>query len=158
MEKKKDTFLKLIILEKAVVGVVDIAVSLGLLGLRDKDIESYAADLAGFFHLDINNYYVHAAVQKVGIIENDTIVGISIGVFLLGVLALVECWGLHLRLRWAEWLTVVATAMFIPYELYELALGITPFKLTALVVICLIVYYLAKHKELFKGKRRVEAS
>ncbi len=153
MEKKKETYLRLIIIEKFVVGAVEIGASLGLLGLIDKDIEGYGAALAGFFHLDINNRFVHAAIEKAGIIQNDTIVGISVGIFLLGVLALVEGWGLHLRRRWAEWLTVIATALFIPYEIYKLTLGVTPFMLTALVVNALIVYYLAKHKELFTSKR-----
>jgi uncharacterized membrane protein (DUF2068 family) len=151
--EKKETFLKFIIVEKMVLGVLEIAISLGILSLLDNDMESFALELAGFFNLDIDNHYVNAAIKKVGMLENGTILGISIGVFLLGVLVLVEGWGLHLRRRWAEWLTVIATALFIPFEIYEVIYRITPLKVGALVLNCAIVWYLAKHRELFTTKR-----
>jgi uncharacterized membrane protein (DUF2068 family) len=156
--KKKETFLKFIIVEKMVLGVVEIVLSIGLLSLLNNDMEAFAFKFAGFFNLDIDNYYVSAAIEEVAMMEGDTILGISIGVFLLGVLVLVEGWGLHLRRRWAEWLTVIATALFIPFEVYEVILRVTPLKVGALALNCAIVWYLAKHRELFKSKRQAEIS
>jgi uncharacterized membrane protein (DUF2068 family) len=155
--EKKETFLRFIILQKLILGPLEIALSLGILSLLNNDMEAFALGVAGFFNLDIDNLYVSAAIEKVGMMEDSTILGISIGMFLLGSLVLVEGWGLHLRRRWAEWLTVVATALFIPFEVYEIIVKVTPVKVGALVLNCAIVWYLAKHKELFWSKRQLHA-
>lgn len=57
--------------------------------------------------------------------------------------------GLALRRRWAEYLTVLATGFFIPYEIYEVLRHATLFKLGALIVNIAIVVYLAWRKRLF---------
>jgi uncharacterized membrane protein (DUF2068 family) len=59
-----------------------------------------------------------------------------------GVLELVEGVGLWLRQRWAEWLTVIATSLLIPVELYELARKPSMLKAAGLVVNVVIVAYL----------------
>jgi uncharacterized membrane protein (DUF2068 family) len=60
-----------------------------------------------------------------------------------------EAVGLWLGRRWAEYLTFIATAVFVPYELYELTKSISWLKLLALVVNLLIVIYLLTAKRLF---------
>jgi uncharacterized membrane protein (DUF2068 family) len=54
-----------------------------------------------------------------------------------------------MRYRWAEYLTVVATAMFIPFEVYQLFVQLTLFRLTALLINILIVVFLVWHAEMF---------
>jgi uncharacterized membrane protein (DUF2068 family) len=67
---------------------------------------------------------------------------------------LTEGIGLWLRKRWAEWLTVTATASLIPFELWQLVFGEhNPFAVlgaTALNVV--IVWYLAR--QLLRAHRR----
>jgi uncharacterized membrane protein (DUF2068 family) len=55
---------------------------------------------------------------------------------------LVEGLGLVARRRWAEWLTVVVTASFIPIEIVELAKAPTASKAVALAVNVVILGYL----------------
>ncbi len=156
--KKKETFLKFIILEKLAAGVLEIAISFGILSLLYIDTEAFALKFAGFFNLNIDNYYVNDVILKMKIMKPGIILGISLAVFLMGALALVQAWGLHLRRRWAEWLTIIATGLFIPFELYEVIKSITPFKAAALALNCAIVWYLVKHKELFTSKRPTASS
>jgi uncharacterized membrane protein (DUF2068 family) len=68
-----------------------------------------------------------------------------------GVLELVEGTGLWLDQLWAEYLTVIATSLLIPLELYELAHHPSPFKAGGLVVNLVIVAYLV---HLLRHKRR----
>ncbi len=71
-----------------------------------------------------------------------TVLGvISLG---YGALELVEGVGLWRRRRWAEYLTVAATALLIPLEVYELAHHATLLKVGGLVVNLLIVAYLVR--------------
>ena len=45
-----------------------------------------------------------------------------------------EAVGLWYQRRWAEYLTFIATALFLPLEVYELTRTVSPFKVTALVI------------------------
>jgi Predicted membrane protein (DUF2127) len=60
-----------------------------------------------------------------------------------------EAVGLWLQRRWAEYLTFVATALFVPYEIYELSEKITVIRVGALVVNVAILLYLLVAKRLF---------
>jgi len=60
-----------------------------------------------------------------------------------------EAIGLWFQLRWAEYLTFVATAAFLPFEVYELTRTVTVLKVLALVVNVAIVVYLLYAKRLF---------
>ena len=57
-------------------------------------------------------------------------------------LFLVEAWGLWRGKRWAEYLTLIATASLIPFELYEIVQRITALRIGAIVVNVAILVYL----------------
>jgi uncharacterized membrane protein (DUF2068 family) len=61
----------------------------------------------------------------------------------------VEAVGLWFNKRWAEYLTFVATCMLIPYEIYELVLRLSVFKMVAFVLNVLVAAYLLYAKRLF---------
>jgi|SRR5579884_31981 len=60
-----------------------------------------------------------------------------------------EAVGLWYQRRWAEYLTFVATTIFLPYEVYELSRTVTAFKLVALLINLAIAIYLLLAKRLF---------
>lgn len=60
-----------------------------------------------------------------------------------------EMVGLWLAKRWAEYLTFVATLLFIPLEVYEIILKPTPLKISALIINVAIALYLLYAKRLF---------
>jgi uncharacterized membrane protein (DUF2068 family) len=69
-------------------------------------------------------------------------VAIGVAACIYASLFAVEGWGLWRGKRWAEYLTVFATASLIPFEVYELARHITWLKVGAIVVNVAIVVYL----------------
>ena len=73
------------------------------------------------------------------------------GFAILGYAALegVEAFGLWWQKRWAEYLTFIATALFLPLEVYEMAHHLTPFKVIAFIVNVAVVAYLLVAKRLF---------
>lgn len=150
--QKHSLFLKLIIVQKLLLGVLFAALSFGVLTLLNKDMLVFTDQLLVYLNLDIEKDYVQDIVDWLTNIKGGTIVGISAGMFVLGSLNLIEAYGLHIRRRWAEWLTVIATSLFIPLELYEVIEKQTLVRVGALVLNLAIVYYLAKHKELFSKR------
>ena len=66
-----------------------------------------------------------------------------VGLFAYAALFTVEGFGLWFQKRWGEWLTVVATTSFIPFEIYELIRRATAMRAALLVTNIAIVIYLA---------------
>jgi uncharacterized membrane protein (DUF2068 family) len=61
----------------------------------------------------------------------------------------VEAVGLWWQKRWAEYLTLIATALFLPLEIWELTHRVTPFKILAFIINVAVVVYLLYAKRLF---------
>lgn len=147
--RSSEAFLKFIIAEKTFIGLLFLSLSIGMLGLIDKDLVVIGRNLVATLNLDTDNAYITLALEKLGLVNNKILVGVSIGGFAYALLNLAEAYGLHKRLRWAEWLTVLATGLLIPFEIYEVWHRFTPIRVGVLVLNVAIVFYLAKHKELF---------
>ena len=69
----------------------------------------------------------------------------------------IEAIGLWYQRRWAEYLTFLATALFLPLELYELAERITVLRVAALAINIAVICYLLLAKRLFGVRGGVEA-
>lgn len=84
----------------------------------------------------------------------------ELGIVLLVYAALeaTEMLGLWWAKRWAEYLTLVSTTLFVPFEIYEIAEGVSAFKVIVLVINLAIVAYLLVAKRLFgiRGGHRAE--
>jgi uncharacterized membrane protein (DUF2068 family) len=80
-------------------------------------------------------------------IQNLYLVGTAIAAYAL--LEGIEAIGLWFAKRWAEYLTFVATIVFIPYEIDELIKGVTALKALAFVINVAVAVYLLYAKRLF---------
>jgi uncharacterized membrane protein (DUF2068 family) len=67
---------------------------------------------------------------------------LAIAEFAYAAVFIAEGTGLVLRRVWAEWLTVVVTTSFIPFEVYETFKRMTPIRVGLLVINIAIVIYL----------------
>lgn len=149
---ESSAFLKFIILYKTIMGSIEIVLSVSLFRLYGRDLEVAFTGVARYLHFNTENRLIASAIKNLSAIGSDTLIGITLILFLFGVLNYTEAWGLHRRQRWGEWLTVIATSLLIPFEIYEIFIGVTAFKVFILVMNVIIVYYLAKHKELFRDR------
>lgn len=88
-------------------------------------------------------------LQRFGTLSRIQVDAVGIGAILYGCLEAFEGIGLLLRRRWAEYLVLIATGVFLPLEITELLRKPTVFKAGALAVNLLIVGYLIWRKKLF---------
>ena len=147
-----DLLLRLIIIEKTLLSFLALLLSAGILSLINRDMDVMARELAVFLNLDTDSRFMMMVVQTLTMVDASKLIWVSlIGVLYSG-LNFVEAYGLYKRYRWAEYLTVIATGLFIPFELYELIKEPRWAPLVMLVLNVLIVLFLAKHKELFPNK------
>ena len=79
--------------------------------------------------------------------------------FAYAAIRFLEAGGLWLEKEWAEWFALVSGAMYMPYEIFELARHPSPVKWAILAGNALIVLYLAwLLRDSHKSRRRTEAA
>jgi uncharacterized membrane protein (DUF2068 family) len=95
-------------------------------------------------------------VQHALALNSGTLRLLAAGLALYAVIELVEGTGLWLVRRWGEYFAFVATGLFLPYEVYELASKVTALRLVAFLINLALVVYLVVSKRLFgvRGGRR----
>jgi len=84
---------------------------------------------------------------------------LAIGLAVYAVIELVEAVGLWLLKRWGEYFAMVATSIFLPYEVYDLSVKFTVLRLLTLLVNLALVVYLVVSRRLFGvrgGKKAYE--
>ncbi|MEY9967691.1 uncharacterized membrane protein (DUF2068 family) [Streptacidiphilus sp. MAP12-16] len=116
--------------------------------------------IAAHFHYDLNNSPIVGSIQKTFSYKHSTLAITAAALLAYALIEIVEAFGLWAAKRWAEYLTVVATAAFLPLEVYELTHKISYFKIGTLVLNVLAVLYILLAKRLFGlrgGAAAVEA-
>ena len=141
---RSDRLLPWIAAERAIRGLLLVGVGIALLVERNADLGSFATRLARRIELDPEHGIVHHAIVRIGALDRNQVALIGAGALAYGLLELTEGAGLWFRQRWAEWLTVVATSLLVPVELWELVHRPSMLKAAGLVVNILIVIYLVR--------------
>jgi uncharacterized membrane protein (DUF2068 family) len=154
MGGEHDAFIKVIIVERIIKAVVLVAAAVGLLVAGETGALTNWADYAqDQLNLQAGNSFIVQVLLKVvvyvGTFSHTTLLAIAAIVYAL--LEATEGVGLAMRRRWAEYLTVIATSILIPYEAYEVVHSVTLFKVGALLLNVAVVGYLAYRKRLFVG-------
>jgi uncharacterized membrane protein (DUF2068 family) len=117
-------------------------------------------DLYRDLGFDVNHSKLIGLIQHSFTLTSRTLTYLAIGLALYALLELAEAIGLWLGRRWGEYLAMVATSVFLPYEVYDLTVKVTWLRAGALVINLLLVLYLVWTKRLFGvrgGKKAYEA-
>ncbi|MEV6702851.1 DUF2127 domain-containing protein [Streptomyces sp. NPDC051453] len=101
------------------------------------------------FHYDLDHSPVVGTIQKTFDYKHSTLVIVAVALLVYALIEIVEGVGLWRARRWAEYLTVVATAAFLPLEIYELTEKVSWVKIATLTVNVLAVLYILLSKRLF---------
>ena len=105
--------------------------------------------IADRMHVDVQETSPIHLIQKAMHFGHDTLIWAAVGVAAYAGLQFLEGIGLWLLKRWGEYVAVVGTSAFIPWELYEVAHHISLIKVLALLVNLAAVAYLVWSKRLF---------
>ena len=131
-------------------------IGVGAIHLLHKDLEDEVLRLALRFKFDPESRFVALLLDKVDLIDAHRLRQISVATFaLFGAGALTEGVGLLLEKVWAEYLTLILTISFLPWELYELARRPDWFRLSLLLINLAVLAYLVwllRRKKLFGGE------
>src|SRR6476661_3956450 len=109
---------------------------------------------------DFDHSKLIGLIQHSFTLDARTLTYLAIGLLLYALIELTEGVGLWLGQRWGEYFAMVATSVFLPYEVYDLTVKITWLRVGALVINLLLVVYLVWTKRLFGvrgGRQAYEA-
>jgi uncharacterized membrane protein (DUF2068 family) len=110
------------------------------------DTAFYGAPVAGRSH---DSHGLLHDLERLVTLNVTTLRLIGLAAAVYAALEGAEAFGLWFQYRWAEYLTLVATAAFLPFEVYELSKTVSVLKVLALIVNLAIVFYLLLAKRLF---------
>jgi uncharacterized membrane protein (DUF2068 family) len=137
--------IRLIAAFKLLKGVLLLAAGFGALRLLHEDVALVVYRWLDAFRVDPGNRYIHRLLVQAANLDEKRLRELSVGTFFYSAVLLCEGTGLWLGRRWAEYFTILATASFIPLEIYELHRRLTLPRATLLILNVAIVVYLIWH-------------
>src|SRR5213593_1849207 len=126
--------LRLIAVERSLRGVLLLAAGTYLLFHLSTDFGRVAERIIRSIDIDPRQHFFHRFVTRLHRLRAHELRIAAVAAVGYGALELVEGVGLWLDQLWAEYLTVVATSLLLPLELYELVSKPSPLKAGGIVV------------------------
>jgi len=154
MGGEHDAFIKVIIVERIVKSTILVAGAIGLIVAGHTGLLDRWADYAeNELNLNVGHGIIMQLLLRVLVVIGgfNHLTLLALSAIAYAALEATEGVGLALRRRWAEYLTVIATGILIPYEAYEVIRHPTLFKVGALALNLAVVGYLSYRKRLFVG-------
>lgn len=123
-------------------GLALLAVGIGALKLLHKDVASEVERWINYLRVDPQNHYIQKLLTKLGLLDDRKLKELSVGTFFYSGLLITEGIGLALKKRWAEYLTIVSTALLLPLEIIEIAHRVDFTRIALFLVNVAVVVYL----------------
>lgn len=108
-----------------------------------------AKGLAQVFAVNLDTSATVRHLRQLLATKPHTLTLIAAGLLAYALVELIEAVGLWIGARWGEYFALVATAAFLPLEIYELTDRVTTVKIVILVINVFAVVYLLVSKRLF---------
>ncbi len=100
-------------------------------------------------NLGTNNRFLRQIAGELGFLTSRSAFGFGLVALFYCVVEFVEAFGLMAQKRWAEYLTALATSLFLPVEIIEVVRQPTVARVATFVINLAVVIYLVRAKELF---------
>jgi uncharacterized membrane protein (DUF2068 family) len=139
---------------KLVKAVLLVAAGLGAVKLIRGGPSEMAGRILEAIPIAPGRQFLERAAAKLGMMNEKQLAGIAFGTFAYAAVFLVEGVGLLLRKTWAEWLTVIVTASFIPFEVVHAVRHASVGGIAGLAVNVAIVVYLIVRRVRERKRRR----
>ena len=120
-------------------GLLVLALASGALALVHADVDALAARLVEHAHLNPAAKYPHIFLDAAAHLDQAHLLRLALAAAAYSAVRLVEAFGLWRARAWAEWLAALGGAVYVPFELVELATRGTPLAAAVLAVNLAIV-------------------
>jgi uncharacterized membrane protein (DUF2068 family) len=127
---------------KLLKAILFILVGIGAVNLLHKDVVDLFARGLTDLNFDPESRFVNMILDKVALLNDHRLRLISTAIFCYAVVDVVEGVGLLLEKAWAEYLTIIVTASFLPWEMFEVARHASVMKVSLFLTNAAVVAYL----------------
>jgi len=121
-----------------------IATGVSVLRLIHHDLPDLVLRWARHMHFNPESHFVDFILDRVSIVDDKLLRRFGVGLFAYAAVGIVEGIGLYFEKAWAEYMTLLITASFLPWEVWEIFKRLTLVHASLLVVNFLVLLYLLK--------------
>ena len=139
---------------KLVKAALFILLGIGAIKLLHRDLVDVVTHFIVGLRFDPEGRFVNLILEKVALINPHRLKLISFAIFAYAALDIIEGTGLVLRKTWAEYVTLILTASFLPWELFEIFHHVTWLKIVLTLLNIAVVVYLAFYVQMTVRQRR----
>ncbi|HEY6872119.1 MAG TPA: DUF2127 domain-containing protein [Geobacteraceae bacterium] len=143
---QKDTIvagLRAVALFEAAKGGAVVIAGLGLLVLIHHDVQALAEEVVRHLHLNPAKRFPRIFLDAAAAATDARLWALALTAMVYAVVRFAEAVGLWRQRVWAEWFGILSGSLYLPVELYELTVSVTPVKLSILAVNLFIVGWLS---------------
>jgi len=142
--RRHNRLLVLIAAYKALQALLFVAIGVGALHMLHRDIADDLASLADHLRFNPESRFVNFILDKASLLNDPVLRRIGAVAFSYAAVGLVEGIGLYLEKAWGEYLTLLITASFLPWEIFEVFRRLTWMRVSLIAINLLVLLYLLK--------------
>jgi len=131
-----------------------ILLGIGALRLLHKDLMEVAEHFILAMRFNPEGHFVNLILVKLAMIDPHRLKQISAAIFAVAALDAIEGTGLVLEKAWAEFVTLILTASFLPWEVFEIVRHVTWVRIVLTVINFAVVVYLLAYVRMRMQERR----
>ncbi len=144
-QNRSRTYLKGIAIFEAFKGLLVLLSGFGLLALIDGDVQAAGEKIVEHLHLNPAHHYPQIFIQGLVKLGNTNHTLIAIGAIVYSTIRLLEGYGLWYDRSWAEWMAILSTGAYLPFEFYDIwekqtaiRIGITVLNIALLIYLIMV--------------------
>jgi uncharacterized membrane protein (DUF2068 family) len=142
--QQHNKFLILIAAYKGLQALLFAAVGVGALRLLHQDVGDVFEGIRDALHFNPESRFINFILDKATLLNDPILRRIGAVAFSYSAISLAEGIGLYLEKAWGEILTLVITASFLPWEIFEIFRRLTWIRVSLLIINILVFLYLLK--------------
>jgi uncharacterized membrane protein (DUF2068 family) len=131
-----------------------VLLGIGAVRLLHQDLVDVTEHFILAMRFNPEGHFVGLVLEKVAMIDPHRLRQISAAIFGIAALDVIEGTGLVMEKAWAEFVTLILTASFLPWEVFEIHRHITWIKVALTVINVAVVLYLLFYVRLRMRERR----
>lgn len=139
-------------------GLVVLLAGFGVLSLVHRDAWDVAESFLEWLHISPDTHYAQVFLNLADQLTDTKLWAVAIGALTYSALRFAEAYGLWRARAWAEWLALVSGAVYLPFEIFELARRPDWIRAAILLVNLAVVLYMAFLRLQARGRFRTSLS
>jgi uncharacterized membrane protein (DUF2068 family) len=123
-------------------GLVVLLAGFGILSLMHRDVWDVAESFLEWLRISPDTHYAQVFLNLADQVTDAKLWAVAIGALAYSILRFLEAYGLWRERVWAEWLALISGAVYLPFEIFELARQPDWVRLAILLVNLAVVLYM----------------